>query len=219
MADEPTTDDHSGSPDGGASTPDPAAGGPTGNAGAAPDVSDTADTAPAGADHVDELPEDLDAAGFVGPYLFPNNNRRRVPGYLYLATAAACVALWALVDDSPYVNGGFLFAAVLLGIVGGYQLVSGWNLDVDEQDALVAASRTVGFPIGHASAQMGWRGLLSRPTWRILLYSAENPPARRGLVLVDGVDGEVIQHFVEDNPEDWSALDDDTAPDSDTDPR
>ena len=162
---------------------------------------------PSDAEHADELPEDLDAAGYVGPYLFPNNNRRRVPGYLYLAAAAACVAVWALVDDSPYVNGGFLFAAVLLAIVGAYHLVSGWNLDVDEQDALVAASRAVGFPVGHASAQMGWRGLLSRPTWRILLYSSENPPARRGLVLVDGVDGEVVQHFVEDNPEDWSELD------------
>ena len=199
MADEPTPDDD------------------TGTAPAAGDDSLPADDRPDGAeghagdDHVDELPEDLDAAGFVGPYLFPNNNRRRVPGYLYLATAAVCVALWALVDDSPYVNGGFLFAAVLLGIVGAYHLVSGWNLDVDEQDALVAASRAVGFPVGHASAQMGWRGLLSRPTWRILLYSAENPPARRGLVLVDGVDGEVIQHFVEDNPEDWSDLDTESA--------
>ncbi|HEX5946071.1 MAG TPA: hypothetical protein VFY82_07325, partial [Acidimicrobiales bacterium] len=146
----------------------------------------------------------------------PNNNRRRIPGYLYLATAAACVAVWALVDESPYVNGGYLFAAALLVVVGVYSLVSGWNLDVDEQDALVAATRAVGFPVGHASAQMGWRGLLSRPTWRILLYSAENPPARRGLVLVDGVDGAVIQHFVEDNPEDWSDLDSDTGADPDT---
>ena len=68
------------------------------------------------------------------------------------------------------------------------------------------ATRTVGFAVGHASAQMGWRGLLSRPTWRILLYSAENPPLRRGLVLVDGVDGEVVDWFAEDNPEDWSDL-------------
>jgi hypothetical protein len=163
--------------------------------------------APSDADHVDELPDDLNAAGYVGPYLFPNNNRRRVPGYLYLGLAAACAALWLVVDDSPYVNGGFLLAAVLLAVFGAYSLIAGWNLDVDERDALVAASRAVGFPVGHASAQMGWRGLLSRPTWRILLYSAENPPRRRGLVLVDGVDGEIIQHFVEDNPEDWTALD------------
>jgi hypothetical protein len=223
MADEPPTDDQTGDRDGDAVAPaaaDDATGAAaaddaalTGDiaerAGDDPGEDTTDDDSPDDDDHVDELPEDLDAAGFVGPYMFPNNNRRRVPGYLYLATAAVCVALWVLVDDSPYVNDGFLFAAVLLGIIGVYQLVSGWNLDVDEQDALVAASRTVGFPVGHASAQMGWRGLLSRPTWRILLYSAENPPTRRGLVLVDGVDGEVIQHFVEDNPEDWSDLDTD----------
>jgi hypothetical protein len=33
-----------------------------------------------------------------------------------------------------------------------------------------------------------------------------HPPAKRGLVLVDGVDGEIVQHFVEENPEDWSEL-------------
>jgi len=158
-------------------------------------------------DVVDELPDDLDAAGYVGPYLFPNNNRRRVPGYLYLGISAILVVVWLAVDDSIYVNGGLLFAAVLLAVFGAYSLISGWNLDVDEQDALVAASRAVGFPVGHASAQMGWRGLLSRPTWRILLYSTENPPARRGLVFVDGVDGEIVEHFVEDNPEDWTELD------------
>lgn len=158
------------------------------------------------ADVVDALPDDLDAAGYVGPYMFPDNNRRRIPGYLYLGIAAACVALWATVD-SVYVNGGFLGAAVLLAAVGVYQIASGWNLDVDEQDALVAASRRLDFPVGHASAQMGWRGLLSRPTWRILVYSSENPPKRRGLVLVDGVDGSIVEHFVEDNPEDWSDLD------------
>ena len=157
-------------------------------------------------DVVDELPSDLDAAGYVGPYLFPNNNRRRVPGYLYLGISVILVAVWLLVDDAVWVNGGLLFAAAVLAVFGAYQLITGWNLDVDEQDALVAASRAVGFPVGHASAQMGWRGLLSRPTWRILLYSAENPPAQRGLVLVDGVDGEIVEHFVEDNPEDWSEL-------------
>ena len=70
----------------------------------------------------------------------------------------------------------------------------------------MAATAQVGFPVGHASAQLGWRGLRSRPTWRILLYSAEEPPAKRGLVLVDGVDATVLDHFVEDNPEDWSQL-------------
>ncbi len=160
------------------------------------------------AEHRDELPDDLDAAGYVGPYVFPNNNRRRIPGYLYLLLAVGCVVAWAAADqgDGVLVNGGFLGAAALLVVFGAYQLVSGYDLDVDERDALVAASRAVGFPIGHASAQLGWRGLRSRPTWRILLYSAEEPPATRGLVLVDGVDGEIVAHFTEDNPEDWSDL-------------
>ena len=68
-------------------------------------------------------------------------------------------------------------------------ITSGWRMHVDEKEALVAASNAVGFPVGHASAQLAWRGLRSRPTWRILCYSAEEPPKRRGFVLVDAVDG------------------------------
>jgi len=159
-------------------------------------------------DVTDVLPDDLDISGFVGPYVFPNNNRRRIPGYLYLGLAAACVVLWVVGrGDDGIVNEGLLWAAAALIAAGAFCLVSGVDLEVDEQDALVSATRTVGFPVGHASAQMGWRGLRSRPTWRILCYSAENPPEKRALVLVDGVDGEVVDHFVEDNPEDWSDLD------------
>lgn len=154
----------------------------------------------------DALPEELDAAGYVGPYLFPNNNRRKIPAVLYGALALILVAAWVLTKDSDpvLVNEGYLVAAGLLAAFALYSWFSGWDLDVDERDALVAATRTVGFPVGHASAQMGWRGILSRPTWRILLYSDENPPTKRGLVLVDGCDGEVLEYFVEDNPEDWS---------------
>ena len=98
------------------------------------------------------------------------------------------------------VNEGFLAAGIALLLIGAYHLLAGWTLDVDEHDALVAATREVGFPVGHASAQMGWRGLRSRPTWRILLYSAEEPPAKRGLVLVDGVDGEVVERLRRGQP-------------------
>jgi hypothetical protein len=158
-------------------------------------------------DVTDALPDDLNASEWVGPYVFPNNNRRRVPGYLYLGIGALCIVAWAVAgSDAVMVNEGFLFAGVLLVLLGAYHLLAGWNLDVDERDALVAATKQVGFAVGHASAQLGWRGMRSRPTWRILLYSAEEPPQKRGLVLVDGVDGEIVAHFVEDNPEDWSDL-------------
>ena len=36
-------------------------------------------------------------------------------------------------------------------------------------------------------------------------YSNEPSPEQRGLVLVDGVDGGIVDQFVERNPEDWSA--------------
>lgn len=157
----------------------------------------------------DELPADLDAAGYVGPYTFPDNSRRRIPGLLYLAVAAACLAVWALIGESALVNDGFAYAAVGLAVFGVYCIVAGAPLGVDETEALVAATRAAGFAVGHASAQLGWRGLRSRPTWRVLLYSAEEPPAKRGLVLVDGFDGTVLEHFVEANPEDpadWAEL-------------
>jgi hypothetical protein len=105
------------------------------------------------------------------------------------------------------VNDGFLGVAIALLAIGAYHVATAWPLAVRDTDALVAAAGAVGFPVGHASAQLGWRGLRSRPTWRILLYSGEEPPSRRGLVLVDGVDGEVLAQFTEDNPEDWAEYD------------
>ena len=158
-------------------------------------------------EYFDELPDDLNAADFVGPYLFPNNSKRRIPGILYVLIGGGLLAYWFVAgDSSPVVNGGVALAAVALVLVGLYHLQAGWDLAVDEQDALVEATKGVGFPVGHASAQMAWRGLRSRPTWRILLYSNESPPAKRGLAMVDGVDGELILTLVEDNPEDWAGL-------------
>ncbi len=157
-------------------------------------------------EHRDQLPDDLNAAGYVGPYRFPDNSRRRIPGVIYLTIAAVCVVLWLVAHDSvAWVNEGFLWAALLLAAVGVFSITSGWRMHVDEKEALVAAQQAVGFPVGHASAQQVWRGLRSRPTWRVLCYSTEDPPERRGLVLVDAIDGTVVERLVEDNPERWSA--------------
>lgn len=164
----------------------------------------------------DELPEDLDR-GFVGPYQFPDNKRRRVPGTLYLILAAGALAI-ALVagDDAVLVNRGFIIGAIGLGIIGALHLITAIPMRNDENDALVLATRSVGFPVGHASAQMGWRGFRSRPTWRVLVYSAEDPPEQRGLVLIDAYNGEVVDQLVETNPEDWSVYGSDGRPDADT---
>jgi hypothetical protein len=147
----------------------------------------------------DDLPEDLDVTQYQGPYLFPDTNRRRIAGTIYLVLAVLC-AIAAAVGS----NDGLVAGAVLLALIGAYHFLAAFPLEIDQTDALTIASRTVGFPVGHASGQLGFRGLRSRPSWRILLYSADDPPSMRGLVELDGVDGTVQGEYTELNPEDWT---------------
>jgi hypothetical protein len=149
----------------------------------------------------DALPDDLDVTAYVGPYTFPDIKRRRIAGTIYAVLTLGCIAV-----GIAFSNSGFVLAAVLLGLTAIYHFVASWPLRIDQTEALAVASRTVGFPVGHASAQLAWRGLLSRPTWRILLYSADEPPSIRGLVQLDAVDGNVLGSYTEHNPEDWSQL-------------
>ena len=152
-------------------------------------------------DQGDDLPEELDVTAYVGPYVFPDIRRRRIAAALYVIVGGA--ALGAGLAAS---NGGLVLAGVFLLVIAAYHFAAGWHLEVDQTEALAIASRTVGFPVGHASAQLAWRGLLSRPVWRILVYSADEPPSIRGLVELDAVDGHVIGEYTERNPEDWSEL-------------
>ena len=152
----------------------------------------------------DELPADLDIHGFVGPYEFPDNSRRRIPGFLYLTLSVVFISLALIFNRSPFTNWGYLAAASVLILLGIYHLQAGWKLSIDETGALLEATKEAGFPVGHASAQMVWRGLRSRPSWRILLYSDESPPRKRGLVILDAIDGSIFESHIEDNPEIWS---------------
>lgn len=150
----------------------------------------------------DQLPSDLDVSAFVGPYQFPDNSRRRIPGYLYLGISALSLLLWLMSDQSSgLVNYGFLVFGISLAAFAVYVLSSSWKMTVNERDALVHASRAVDFAVGHASAQQVWRGIRSRPTWRVFCYSAEEPPTHRGLVLVDAVNGNIVECLVELNPD------------------
>ncbi|MFZ8999507.1 MAG: hypothetical protein ACO225_00370 [Ilumatobacteraceae bacterium] len=154
----------------------------------------------------DVLPDDLDAEAFAGAYEFPDNSRRRIPGAMYLLVGIVCLVLGSIAGEtSPIVNEGFVWIGVGLTVFGAFGIASGWRMTVDERQALVAAQQAVGYPVGHASAQQVWHGVRSRPTWRVLCYSAEEPPQRRGLVLVDAVDGRIVEFVAEDNPERWQS--------------
>ena len=101
-------------------------------------------------------------------------------------------------------NAGFLVCGIALLALGAHHIWTGLDLLIDDKEALVRASNIVGFSVGHASAQLGWRGWLSKPTWKVLLYSDEPQPSKRALVRLDGISGSLVDMLEEDNPEDWS---------------
>ena len=121
----------------------------------------------------DELPDDLNAVDFAGAYEFPDNSRRRIPAVIYAVLGVLAAAAWLLVDrdTSVIVNDGALLGAIILLAMAVISFTSGWRMSIDEREALVRATASVGFVVGHASAQQVWRGFRSRPTWRIFCYS------------------------------------------------
>ncbi|HEY5890089.1 MAG TPA: hypothetical protein VIW94_05265 [Acidimicrobiia bacterium] len=137
-----------------------------------------------------DIEEELDSA-VLGPFKFPSPLRRRSAGWIYLAGAAVVT----LTVDQGWIPAlGFLALA-------GWHIASAWPLNLDEHDALHIAAGSVEFPIGHASAAVTFRGWRSRPRWAVLLYSATEPPDARGLVVVDAVDGGVVEDvYTEDVP-------------------
>lgn len=136
------------------------------------------------------IEEELDA-NIVAPFKFPSPERRRTAGWVYVV-AALVVAVT--------VDGGWLPAMGLLAIAG-WHFASAWPLSLDERDALGIAGQAVDFPVGHASAAVTFTGWRSRPRWAVLLYSANEPPDQRGLVVVDAVDGALAEEvYVEAIP-------------------
>lgn len=127
------------------------------------------------------IEEELDA-NVEGLYRFPSPERRRLSGWVLVGAAAISLST---------IDGGWP-VALGFALLAGWMFLSSWPLDVDEHQALRNAAAVVDFPIGHASASVRFHGWRSRPRWSVLLYSATEPPDRRALVLVDAVDGRVV---------------------------
>lgn len=128
------------------------------------------------------IEEELDS-NVVGPYRFPDPGRRSTSAWLMAGFAV--ISLVAIPDGWP----------VALGFVGLalWLYLSAWPLGVDEHQALRVAGAAVDFPVGHASATVRFTGWRARPRWAVILYAATEPPDRRALVLVDAVDGVVVE--------------------------
>ena len=139
------------------------------------------------------VPDDLDS-DVVGPYSIPDTARRRRAGAVYFAAAAIAALLIALTDLPELM---WATAVGALGVIGLYHVIAGWRLSIREGRALEIANRATTFPVGHASAALGFVGWRSRPVWNVLVFSADDPPSERGLVEVDAIDGTVRGSYVE----------------------
>jgi len=136
------------------------------------------------------IEEELDS-NVVGPYRFPSPGRRRIAGWVFVVAAVMTMVV---------IDGGWLPAIGLVAL-GAWNFASAWPLAVDETRALSVAGSVVGFPVGHASAAVTFQGVRSRPRWSVILYSAEEPPDHRALVVVDAVSGKVAEEpYVERVP-------------------
>lgn len=141
------------------------------------------------------VPADLDASA-AGPYTVPSTRRRRNTAVIS-ALGAALVAA-AVAAGLP---AGMLVVAAVMAVAAAWSWLAAWPLSVTAEEALGEANRITEFPVGHASAQVGFDGWRARPVWNVLVFSADDPPSRRGLVRVDAVAGGVIETYVEDDPE------------------
>lgn len=122
------------------------------------------------------IEEELDA-NVVGPYRFPDPRRRRTPVVVY---GVAAVAVAVVIDP---------VAAAIPVALALWHLAAAWPLGVPQEEALSRSAAAVDFAVGHASAAITFHGIRARPRWSVIVYSSSEPPDRRALVTVDGVDG------------------------------
>ena len=132
------------------------------------------------------VPDDLDS-GQLGPYRFPSPARRRIGGRIYL-TAGLLAVFGALAN----LGAGLWVVALGLLALAYVHYRTAWSLAIDQERALDMAAALAPFPVGHASAALGFVGGRSRPVWNLILYSAEDPPVMRALVRIDAVSGHRI---------------------------
>ena len=139
------------------------------------------------------VPEDLDS-GELGPYRFPNPNRRTSAGWFYVGGAAlAALGVLAGLPAGMWVISGLFLAIAWL------HHRAAWNLEIDQEAALESAAVLVPFAVGHASAAVAFVGHRSRPVWNVILYSAVEPPDQRALVRLDATTGDQIDEpYIED---------------------
>lgn len=138
----------------------------------------------------DSLPDDLDVTKYVGPYQFPTPRRRRTAALGITIISIGSVFLGLYASNFALIVGGIVFFGV-----GVFFYVCGWPLNANDLEALTMAAEKAPFAVGHASAQLGFLGWLSKPIWRVVVFSSDEPPTQRGLVEINAVTKEITSTY------------------------
>jgi hypothetical protein len=91
----------------------------------------------------------------------------------------------------------WLTGVVPLLALAGYQFAGAWKMHVTDMGAIGIASESASFNVGHGSATLGYRGVLAKPVWQVLVFSDSPSPDRQALVTVDAISGDVTGQYEE----------------------
>lgn len=129
----------------------------------------------------------------MAPYRILDTSRRRRAGFVYVGLAAMS-AMIVLAVDVPAMWFTGVGALILLA---AYQFAGAWTMRVTDMEAIDIASLAASFAVGHGSATLGYRGVLAKPMWQVLVFSDTPSPDRQALVTVDALSGDVTGQYEE----------------------
>lgn len=132
----------------------------------------------------------------VVPFRVLDTATRKRAGVVYLVVAALAVMLIVVTRLGTM----WLTVVLPLVLVAVLQFAGGWKLRVTDMQALAIASEHASFAVGHASGTLGFRGLLAKPVWQILVFAAGPAPDHQAIVTVDGLTGDVLASHEEAVP-------------------
>ncbi len=145
-------------------------------------------------DPVTPPPDSGEAIGAdMAPYRVLDTSRRRRAGFVYVGLAAVCAVIVLAIDVSAMWFTG-VGALLVLAI---YQFAGAWTMRVTDMEAIDIASNVASFSVGHGSATLGYRGVLAKPMWQVLVFSDTPSPDRQALVTVDALSGDVTGQYEE----------------------
>lgn len=129
----------------------------------------------------------------VAPYRTIDTRMRRRAGFVYLAMAAGAALLVMASDVGPM----WLTAVAPIAAIGIIHILTAWRMPISDMDAIDRARAAASFEVGHGSATLGYRGLLAKPVWQVLVFSNTPSPDHQALVTVDAKTGEITGRYEE----------------------